>query len=90
MSVDTKLIKTPYKKENFNQQQVEDIVKCTQDPQYFIENFVWIQHPVKGRLKFADPTNTVKNAAPFPSAVVVFDMGHFRWAGGPTVATMER
>jgi site-specific DNA-methyltransferase (adenine-specific) len=45
---------------------------------------------IKGRLKFADPTNTVKNAAPFPSAVVVFDMGHFRWAGGPTVATMER
>ena len=34
MSVDTKLIKTPYKRENFNQQQVEDIVKCTQDPQY--------------------------------------------------------
>ena len=52
MSVDTKLIKTPYKRENFNQQQIEEIVKCTQDPQYFIENFVWIQHPVKGRLKF--------------------------------------
>ena len=52
MSVDTNLIKSPYKKEKFNQQQIEDLVRCTQDPQYFIENFVWIQHPVKGRMKF--------------------------------------
>ena len=52
MAVDTNLIKSPYKKEKFTQQQLEDIVKCTQDPIYFIENFVWIQHPVKGRMKF--------------------------------------
>ena len=52
MAVDTNLIKSPYKKEKFTKEQIEDLVKCTQDPIYFIENFVWIQHPVKGRMRF--------------------------------------
>lgn len=52
MSVDTKLVKTPYKKEKFTEDQIQEIVKCTMDPLYFIEHYVWIQHPVKGRMKF--------------------------------------
>ena len=52
MSVDTKLTKTPYKKEKFTEDQIQEIVKCTMDPLYFIEHYVWIQHPVKGRMKF--------------------------------------
>ena len=52
MSVDTKLIKTPYKKEKYTVEQIHELAKCTMDLQYFITEYVWIQHPVKGRLKF--------------------------------------
>ena len=52
MSVDTNLIKTPYKKEKFTPHQIQELAKCTMDPQYFIETYVWIQHPVKGRMQF--------------------------------------
>jgi hypothetical protein len=52
MSVDTKLVKTPYKKEKFTPDEIKEIVRCSQDPHYFIEHYVWIQHPVKGRMKF--------------------------------------
>ena len=45
---------------------------------------------IKGRLKFVDKNNITGNSAPFPSAVVVFDMANFRWANGPTVKTMVR
>lgn len=45
---------------------------------------------VKGRLKFTNH-NDKQNAAPFPSAVVVFDSGKFRWISSPpTIKTMER
>lgn len=52
MSVDTKLIKSPYKKEKYTTDQIRELAKCTMDPQYFITEYCWIQHPVKGRLKF--------------------------------------
>lgn len=30
----------------------DEIAKCKDDPIYFIRNYVWIVHPVKGRIKF--------------------------------------
>ena len=42
---------------------------------------------VKGRLKFKNGDEGA-NAAPFPSAVVVF--GGLRWSPGPRADTMER
>lgn len=33
-------------------QQVQEIVKCGKDPTYFFNNYVKIQHPVKGLIKF--------------------------------------
>ena len=45
---------------------------------------------IKGRLKFVNNNNITTNSAPFPSAVIVFDMGKFRWSGGPTIKTMVR
>jgi phage N-6-adenine-methyltransferase len=45
---------------------------------------------IKGRLKFQNGSTVSTHSAPFPSAVVVFDLGHFRWSGGPTIKTMER
>jgi len=32
--------------------QVEEILKCGKDPIYFIKNYLYIQHPTKGRLPF--------------------------------------
>ena len=53
MAVDTKLTKTPYKKEEYTQHQVMELAKCAQDPKYFMMEYCFIQHPVKGRMKFA-------------------------------------
>ncbi len=32
--------------------QVEEIIKCGKDPIYFIKHYVYIQHPVRGAVKF--------------------------------------
>lgn len=34
------------------QHQIDEIIKCGQDPSYFIKKYVKIQHPAKGRLAF--------------------------------------
>ena len=52
MSVDTKLTKTPYQREKYTDEQLQELAKCTMDPQYFIVKYCWIQHPTKGRMKF--------------------------------------
>ena len=51
-SADTSLVKTPYKKESFTQEQLMELAKCAADPKYFIKEHCWIQHPTKGRMKF--------------------------------------
>lgn len=33
-------------------EQIDEIMKCGQDPIYFIKKYLYIQHPVKGRLPF--------------------------------------
>ena len=51
-TVDTKLVKTPYQKEEYTPEQLMELAKCMKDPLHFIENHVWIQHPTKGRMYF--------------------------------------
>lgn len=51
-TVDTKLVKTPYQKEEYTPEQLVELAKCMKDPLHFIENHVWIQHPTKGRMHF--------------------------------------
>ena len=34
------------------QKQIAEIVKCGKDPAYFINRYVMIQHPLRGRIKF--------------------------------------
>ena len=46
------LVKKPYQQEKFTPQQVEEFVKCASDPKYFIRNYVWVQHPTKGKVRF--------------------------------------
>ena len=54
-SLDGVLIKKANKQERFSPDQVEQLLKCS-DPEtgpfYFLKNFFYIQHPVKGKLVF--------------------------------------
>ena len=52
MSANSDLIKSPYQREKYTKAQIEELAKCAMDPQYFITEYVWIQHPTKGRMKF--------------------------------------
>ena len=55
MSADDHLIKKAYKRVLYTPQQVEELRECMDPvtgPRYFIENFMWIQHPTQGRVKF--------------------------------------
>ena len=52
MSGQAVLVKQPYKKENYTENQIAEIVKSATDPIYFISEYMWIQHPTKGRVKF--------------------------------------
>ena len=49
---DIVLVKSPYKKENYTDNQIAEIVKSATDPIYFIREYMWIQHPTRGRVKF--------------------------------------
>ena len=49
------LTKPAYAKSRYNEQQLLDLKRCADKKTgylYFMENFVWIQHPTKGRLRF--------------------------------------
>ena len=52
MSANSDLIKSPYQREKYTKTQIEELAKCAMEPQYFITEYVWIQHPTKGRMKF--------------------------------------
>lgn len=53
MAVNDKLTKTPFQKEKFTEHQLLELAKCVQDPKYFMKEYCHIQHPTKGRMKFA-------------------------------------
>ena len=51
----TKLVKTAHSQQKFNQQQIDDLVACSDQktgPHYFLDHFFYIQHPVKGQLRY--------------------------------------
>jgi hypothetical protein len=54
-SLDGVLTKKAHSKETFTEQQIENLLKCS-DPQsgyhFFCKNYFYIQHPVKGKLLF--------------------------------------
>jgi len=54
-SLDGVLIKKAHKQERFTEQQIQEVLACA-DPvtgyEYFVKNFFYIQHPVKGKLLF--------------------------------------
>ncbi len=45
---DFELIKKGHTKDSYTQSQLAELLRCTEDPIYFIESFIKVQHPVKG------------------------------------------
>ncbi len=52
MSTKNPRIKRANEEIEYTPAQVKELLKCSQDPIYFIENYVMIQHPTKGAIPF--------------------------------------
>ena len=55
MADELTLIKTPYKRTTFTEEQLEEFVKCADPvtgPGYFMDNYFYIQHPTKGKMQY--------------------------------------
>lgn len=50
MSKQIEIVKKGHKIERFTQNNMVELRKCIEDPIYFIEHYVMIQHPTKGRV----------------------------------------
>jgi hypothetical protein len=49
------IIKSPYQKVNFSEEQIVEFMKCADPvtgPEYFMSNYFYIQHPVRGKLLY--------------------------------------
>ena len=54
-SFDNKLVKPAHITQKYTEKDIEDLLNCTDStigPHYFLDNFFFIQHPVKGKLKY--------------------------------------
>lgn len=45
-------LKPPYVPTEFKTNELQEFIKCAQDPIYFMVNYVYIQHPTKGKIRF--------------------------------------
>ena len=52
MALENTFVKNPFTVEKFTDNQVRELALCAQDPVYFIDNYCWVQHPTKGKMKF--------------------------------------
>lgn len=46
-------LKKPGQQTTYTYEQIQELIKCQNDPVYFIENYVYIRHAKRGRIKFA-------------------------------------
>lgn len=54
-AMETVLIKKPNMRENYTEKQIQEIIKCADPvtgPQYFLDNYFYIQHPTRGRMLY--------------------------------------
>ena len=54
-SLEGVLVKKAYQKETFTEEQIREFVKCADPitgPKYFLDNYFYIQHPTRGRMKY--------------------------------------
>ena len=53
--LETAIIKAPYKRMSYTEQQIVEIARCADPvtgPQYFMANYFFIQHPTKGAIQY--------------------------------------
>ena len=54
--METALVKKPYQKQNYTNEQITEFMLCADPvtgPHYFLSNFFYVQHPMKGKIKYA-------------------------------------
>jgi hypothetical protein len=54
-NIDNALVKKAHSTEKFTEKEINDLLQCADPvngPQYFLDNFFFIQHPVKGKMKY--------------------------------------
>jgi hypothetical protein len=55
MAQEAALVKTPYKRTTFSDDQLREFMACADPvtgPQYFMDNFFYIQHPTRGKMLY--------------------------------------
>lgn len=55
MSIDDRLIKKPHSAVTYTASMIQELQQCMDPdtgPVYFIENFVYVQHPIQGKVRF--------------------------------------
>ena len=52
MALENTFVKSPFKVEQFTDDNVRELALCAVDPVYFIDTYCWVQHPTKGKVKF--------------------------------------
>ena len=53
--IETAIVKTPHRKENFTENQIIEFAKCADPidgPAYFMDNYFYIQHPTRGKMLY--------------------------------------
>jgi hypothetical protein len=53
--LETAIIKAPYKRMSYTEEHIREIARCADPdsgPQYFMSNYFFIQHPVKGAIQY--------------------------------------
>jgi hypothetical protein len=49
---DNQFLKRPHQETEYTPHQVQELARCKRDPIYFMRNYVFVQHPVRGRVPF--------------------------------------
>ncbi len=55
MALDSNIVKRAHRNEQFTNEQIVEFAKCADlknGYMHFLKNYFWIQHPVKGKMKF--------------------------------------
>lgn len=52
MALENVFVKSPFKVERFTDDNVRELALCAQNPVYFINNYCWVQHPIRGKVQF--------------------------------------
>jgi len=54
-NIDNALVKKAHVAQKFTEEHIEELLKCSdpkEGPHYFLENFFYIQHPVRGKIRY--------------------------------------